>query len=210
MTESPNEPVAVASDKSVQTLFHSRPYLLSFLLTALLTVPIFLTPVVDKPLTKSILSGVGQNVRSIQTSFAQVSDPKIGAPLDILLPSGFSTKQIPKNRPLFVVFIGSCAGCVQGSIQNWEAAMKAHPAHCLVFVGRDAEESITQFRRKTQVTAPILADVDGKFQRALNAAYVPRAYHFDVEGKLSWRQTNEDGTPDQLATECLKTKEKQK
>jgi hypothetical protein len=101
----------------------------------------------------------------------------------------------PDGRSALVVFIGTCGDCVARDLLQWQGIAGQYPEGRLVLVARSTPTQVRDFVRKYSIAFPVVSDPEGKLGGAVNAAWFPRAYSVDPEGRVTWIQTNDRLTP---------------
>lgn len=91
------------------------------------------------------------------------------------------------QKPIVLVFIGSCASCVAKELMAWQVVHDKWLKRLgILVISRDSQEQIDEFVKETGFTLPIISDSDGSLTKAYNAIWVPRVYGIDKKGNLTW------------------------
>ncbi len=111
-------------------------------------------------------------------------DPPIGSSIPVSL-----RPLLDGRKPLLVLAFGQCS---EGSLENlagWVVMLERWGEEVTgVVVAKERQETLGEIWRKRSWKVPFIADEEGQLLRELNAYFLPRAYGFDLDGKLVFKQ----------------------
>ncbi len=93
------------------------------------------------------------------------------------------------DKPVIIVFIGTCTSCLTPDLFEWEQVQREEGKRLgILFVSRDSKQRIREFLKQNLLTVPIIPDERGLLAKAYNAIWTPRIYGIDENTRLVWIQ----------------------
>ena len=120
--------------------------------------------------------------------------PQDDLPLNSPIPSPLRPLLDPQ-KPLLIVAFGRCSQCTVHRLGEWVTMLQRWSDEVKgVIVAAEGEGVLRKLWRERGWEVAYVADEKGEILRALKAWFLPRAYGFNPQGELVWRQESPEGS----------------